>query len=567
MFEVKNDNWSPKECSGDTGYQAAKRISKEEGVIQQGISNTPLLKSMAIVACCLLCLFLLWKVCLLCIMPGVEARELANVTAIQQYRERTFDVLEYYPQNMYLYGSLQAYILSFLPSCNDLMSNRFFSLLCLLLSYIPLVMALRNMGRGLWEAKGYTIYMLLGCCYFMPFIIELPYTVGTPNFLGLLFSNLTLFICTCKFTGRDALAGLLLVGCFMTKQYYLIATIYIVNYCLFFDSFKNGVRRIAIAGAVALACCSLCFMSDQVLYAFAHHTFAADCTKRRALIKFSQYICRVLPMIVPSALVVYQIAARRVQHGRLKDDVLGFVLHAKGRICLFALLNVIIATLVLTKIGGHSGALGLLYFTQLLTPPLAFLCYVLVMVGGNRSSLWIITSMLIATSLYFPFISLHGELEAVRTQKAALSAYAFDISNNDSVRGSTFTSYYDVAHGRPIFENGQQQYMHTIQLPSNHLNIFSGRVRPYQDKGQIYLAQLIDDLRQCKWEIVYTDDCSYMPKPAMNVLRQQYTLSRTYTFNFPLYKGKLTRWVRNQSKSIPSLHSPINDGESIEVAS
>lgn len=527
-------------------YQAAKQTTKAESVIPCGISCSRMLKSMTLVACCLLGIFLLWKVCLLCIMLGVEARELANVSAIQHCREHAFDVLAYFPQNIYLYGALQAYILSFLPSGNELMVNRFFSLLCLLLSFIPLMLAMRRIGRGAWQTCGHTIYMLLGCCYFLPFVIELPYTVGTPNFLGLLLANCILFVCTCKFSGRHVVAGLLLTGCFMTKQYFLIAAAYIVNYCLLFDSFKNAARHIAIAGITALTCCSLCFMSDQVMYSFAHHTLVSDCTIQRAFTRFKQYICRTLPMIVPAALIVYQIAAWNIQHGKLKDDAPELVQHTKVKICLFALLNVMLAALALAKIGGHSGALGLLYFTQLLTPPLAFLCYVLVMIGGNRWSLRIMLTMLIAGLLYFPTTTLHEELEAIGSQKAALSAYISDISSGRCVRGSSFTSFYEVAHGLPMHENGQQQFMLTLRKPTNHLNILFNRVLPYQDKSQCYLAQLVDDLHQGKWEIVYTDDCSFMPEPAMSELQQHYTHSHTYPFHFPQYEGNLNRWVRNK---------------------
>lgn len=245
--------------------------------------------------------WLLWKVYLLCAMPGIEARELANVTAIRQFRDGSFGTLSAYPGNIYLYGGLQAWLLSWLPGWNNVLLNRLFSLLGVLVSAVPLLAAARRLARLAGIHPGRWVWVLPAGCYFLPCLVEIPFTLGTPNYLGLLLANCVLWLCVGRFRGRHVLAGVLLVGCFMTKQYFLLAAQYVVLYNFLLCRPRRAVANIAVAGAVALGGCALCFLSDQVYYSFVHHIVDADCAKKRALQKFMAYVPYVLPLLLPAA--------------------------------------------------------------------------------------------------------------------------------------------------------------------------------------------------------------------------------------------------------------------------
>lgn len=501
-------------------------------------------KILAALALAAVLAWLLWKLHLVCAMPGIEARELANVTAIRQLRDDSFNTLAAYPQNIYLYGALQAWLLSWLPGWNDVLLNRLFSLACMLGSAIPLLAAAKRMNSLAGGCTRPGAWVLPLGCYLLPFLIEIPFSLGTPNYLGLLLANSVLWISLCSFRGKDVLAGLLLVGCFLTKQYFLLAALYVVLYNLLLcNSLRKAALHTAVTGAVALGGCALCFVSDQVFYSFVHHIVDANCAKKRALQKFCAYSLYVLPMVLPAVGVGAKLLLRH-RRGFAGRFLAPLRENMRSRVYLCVLANVGLTALVLVKVGGHSGALGQLYFTQLLTPPLLLLCFLLQQRGepavrGGATSL-----LLLAGVAWYAAGALREERAAMQTQPQALAVYAADIQRGSTVRGSCMTALYDAAHGLAITENGQQQYMDTVWQEGKGVEWAHERLKPYLQKNKAAREELLEGLRAGRWQVVYTDGCTYMPDDARKELKARYAATASLPFAFPGFKTELVRWER-----------------------
>lgn len=500
-----------------------------------------LLRALYILSLGMMLAWLAWKVYLLLSLPGIEARELANVTAILQLRDHSFNTLEAYPQNIYLYGTLQAWLLSWLPGWNDVMLNRLCSFACMLCSAVPLLLAASRLAHLAELRMDQGVLSLFAGCYILPFLIEIPFSLGTPNFMGLLLANSILWLALQRFRGRHALAGLLLVGCFLTKQYFLLAALYVILYNLLLCPWKKAVCNITLTGAVALGGCALCFLSDQVYYSFVHHIVDADCAKKRALRKFGMYAMYVLPMVLPAAMMAGGTMVRWWRKGwRAAVDTVRTSLRTRVFLC--AAVSVLAVSLVLVKVGGHSGALGQLYFTQLLTPPLLLLCFLLQLRRNTAAGRVWIALLLAGCTAWHALQSQQEEREAIQTQRAAMAMYAGDLESGASVRGCCTTAFYHAANGLPITENGQQQYVDTIWQPDKGVDWAKQRLLPYLGKNRLVEEELVEGIRAGSWQVIYTDSCTYMPASAQKELQKHYSLSSSCIFAFPGFKTELKRW-------------------------
>lgn len=488
-----------------------------------------------------------WKAYLLFIFPSIEPRELANVTPIQQFRDHVFDTVAEYPRNIYLYGSLQARILSLLPAWNDLMLNRLFSLLCLLVSVIPLEVTLRRYESIVSKKHSAPMHILFCACYLLQYLVDLPFTVGAPNYLGLLLSNSVMLVCTYEFRGKSVLLGVLLVGCFLTKQYYLISAIYVVTANFLLYPWKRGIRTIIAAGIIAFLGIMICFSSDQVLYSFNHHMTMASNSFLLCIKRFALFALYILPLLLPCAYLV-------VLYTRclLKDKVSlkGFKAYysrIENRAYICSILNLVIMALVLLQLAGHTGALRQTYISCLMTPSLILFCSLLFF-HGNRAKICMVAScLLVTTSVYIFAKTSRQEIHSLEAQLDALAQYESDLFDNASVRGSTFTSFSDLAHGRCILENGQQQYIETIWNDEINFAWTHSRVLPYLNRNTCIENQLLSNIRNKKWDVIYMDACTYLTKAAESELMLYYKHSKVLDFSFPGYTTlQLVRWVKKE---------------------
>lgn len=511
-------------------------------------------QALSIAALALVLAWLAWKVYLIFALPGIEARELANVTAIRQLRDHSFNSLDTYPENIYLYGALQAWLLSWLPEWNDILTNRLYALSCMLCSVVPLLSAAKRLAHMAKLRLEREVTALFAGCYFLPFLIELPFTLGTPNFMGLLLANCILWLGLQRFRGRHVLAGLLLVGCFLTKQYFILAALYVVLYNFLRCPWKKAVWNIILTGAVALGGCTLCFLSDQVYYSFVHHIVDENCAKKRAVRKFGIYALYVLPMVLPAAIVVGEIMCCQWRAG-WRSITAALRQSRRARVFLCLTVNVLAVSLVLVKIGGHGGALGQLYFTQLLTPPLLLLCFLLLLLCNSISGRVGTALLLGCCTVWHAVLSQHDECTAIQTQRAALSMYAADLKSGTSVRGSCMTAFYDASVGLPITENGQQQYMDTLWQPGKGVDWARQRLLPYLGKNRMALMELLNGIRSGRWRVVYTDACTYMPESAQRELKSHYNRTTSRPFVFPGFKSNLERWELRTPPSSPLPHA------------
>lgn len=164
------------------------------------------------------------------------------------------------------------------------------------------------------------------------------------------------------------------------------------------------------------------------------------------------------------------------------------------------------ATLVMLRMGQHTGTISIIYYAQLLTAPLLFLTGLAA--GMSPLSKWDygIAGMLAG----FLFLGLSvldvRNYQANITYKAEAGIVRKDLSDpNLAVRGCTLTSYMQREMRLPINDNGQFQYMETTYPP----NAASG-TSACQTRAKEYKEQLANDIKRQRFDVVYTDDFSYL---------------------------------------------------------
>lgn len=449
-------------------------------------------------------------------VPIAEVREMANIVAIQSVRDGSMFQIESYPDTIYMYGLLQAWILSHLPPAIDLLlANRFFALGCLLLSSAVLILAIKTGLKQAGKPMPRLLALLLFVASLAPHFRDIPQTLGTPNYLGLLCSNLVLLLCLKKSLANLVLLPLLVTAAFLTKQYFLFSYCYIVLAYAFLYTGRSkwpGLALITLLIAVGLW---LCFEIPQTRYAFQHHLNMREC--KSVSVMFYKYKNFTI-LTLPAFWLLYRSLMKRSvrdfrchtsQEGQMQlmltfqPPYIGNGSVAR-RLILFSLAITMAAALVMMRMGQHTGAISIIYYAQLLTAPLMFLTGLAA--AMSPLSKWDYGIAGILAGLLCLELSVQDIRQRHLTYEEEAEIVRKDLEDpNLVVRGCALTSYMQREMHMPINDNGLHQYLE-MTYPSNaEPGAFACQTRALE-----YKERLADDIEKQRFDVIYTDEYSYL---------------------------------------------------------
>lgn len=426
----------------------------------------------------------------------IAARELSHVVAIQSMRDGTFQAAGNFPENIYLYGPLKAYLIAFLPSWGgDVIMNRVFSLVCLLGACVFLGGAVRRLGRIAVGDISWSVTIFISLLYL--------FTVGKsfemPNTLGLMISNAVLFFSLKDRHYNLLLLPILIAACFCTKQYFLHSLVYVAAaYVVLRPSRKSFIQLVAIslASAVLLA---LLFLLPQTCYALHHHlNMRVTHTKMHLLQGAWAYVQVIWPILV---CIVPLLAVSTVRISRTWQGFRQFLFGRRCRlyfICLF-----VVYGSVMLRLGQHTGAPGEYYFQQIFSPLIFFFAAYLLRAPGKWSQFGATAAAVAAMAACVCSRGAVFHVPNELTEEAGV--IAADFRNPDiKVRGSAFTSRIQYEIMGRVDENGHIQYLDTI-YPSQGYEPDScyGVAAAYKEK-------LRSDIVSGYWDVLYVDGVSYI---------------------------------------------------------
>jgi len=495
------------------------------------------------------CLLLALKIRGALVIPIAEVREMSNIIAIQSIRDGSMFQPESYPDTIYLYGILQAWILSHLsPTIDLLFANRFFALGCLLLSSAVLILAIKTGLKLAGRSLSWPLALLLFIASLAPHFKDMPLTLGTPNYLGLLCSNLVLLLCLKKRLSNLMLLPLLVTAAFMTKQYFLFSYCYIVLAYAYLYEGRVKWLGLALITLLIAAGLRMCFEISQTQYAFQHHLNMRGCKSLSAMVnKF----CVFAIMTLPALWLLFRCLLKRgvqdcccqtTREGRAQLTLTFHPLFSEKRgvatqLIIFGLAGTLAATLVMLRMGQHTGAISIIYYAQLLTAPFLFLTGLAAGMSHLSRRDYGIAGLL--AGLLCLGLSAHDIRNYQRhiAYKAGAEIVRKDLADPGLVvRGCTLTSYMQRDMRLPINDNGQCQYMETT-YPRN-----AGSGTPVcQARALEYKAQLADDIRKQRFDVIYTDEYSYLNSKNIPDLEKYYKSTGMIQI---MRRRSAERWVK-----------------------
>lgn len=502
---------------------------------------SPLLES-ALLLKALLCLVFLslavllcYNIYLACRCPLIEWREMANVTVIQSVREGTVQEVSALPENIYMYGLLQAVVLSWLPeSVNLVLVNRLCSLLCLLLSSAVLTAAVCTALRlaGKQPLVPLTL-LLLFIGSLLPHLFDCPSALGTPNYSGLLFSNLVLLCALRPSRVNVLLFPLLVTACMATKSYYLFSLVYIACSYLFL---RKPPYRWAEALFVALVVGMVgwwYYSLPQSQYALIHHMLQrGDTDICRLPGRMACYLITVFSVLVLTVrgMRKYVCSLRRWNMPRMIKVLDG----ETPAVASFVGCVAVAAVVVVFRMGQHTGAFGILYFAQLLTPPLiAAAAYVLSVHPPRRTEICLSLAAVSVVCLLIAVGKTRKSYGHLLVQEAVVEQDFLRPWVN--VRGSVLTSPVEWRIFHRATDNGLTEYADLIYRPDS-----SSAVRR---TCEAYREKVAADIRHQAYDVIYTDLISYLNENRFPELKKYYD-------GTPLgsESNHFTRWVPRREK-------------------
>lgn len=465
-----------------------------------------------------------------------EIREMANITAILHIRNGTFNDVHCWPGNIYLYGCLQAWLLSFLPAeWNPILLNRLFTWLCLLASDAVLVLSIKELLQRMGRRMSRVTELLAASLYLLPHLFQMPSTLGTPNYLGLLLANITLY-CSIRVSKANLfLLPLLLTGCFMTKQYFLYSGSYVL---LGYYLLHKGIRPwwefavICLLSGIGIA---LCFLLDETCYALHHHLNMRSgyLPRGKFLRRYALYLCFISPLLwvlYKEILLCCWKAGNRWQDWKK-------LLQGISRPVLFALSGFVLSALLMVRMGQHCGAIGIMYFPQLMGTPSILLLGVVLGRRQHQRSIAFICSLLI-TAMTGTLIALALRPSPYSARVADFAAAAQQDFSNPTlcVRGSALSSYIELPLRGRVDDNGQTCYLETVYPHTGNFWLGEYRQRAEEMKGNFLAA-----LRGRVYDVMYVDSFSYSPEGANELILEGYEISRHWQFDPNI---GVTRYIR-----------------------
>lgn len=486
---------------------------------------------------------LAYQLYVLFVSPLAEWREFANIVAIQTIRNGLLSVPESLPEHIYLYGTLQPWLLSKLPESWDLvLATRLFSFISLLLSAVVFLLSVNAI---LVRTKRRPLSRLLaafaGMSFLLPHLCDIPSTLSNPCHVGLLLSMLTLFFSVRRTVYNVVLIPACVVGCFMTKSYFLFSLVYV--WCAYFFLYtgkRKWVELLLVMLLTALGV-SLCFLSFQTQYAFIHHVNMSGGKNAMRMVK-RLLVCFGL---ISGIMWLFTLTLLRMKRARKSEEghfcahflsLRSLVKCLRGQcssVTFFLVAVNLAATLVILRMGQHTGALGIVYDAQLFSPAvLLAVTYVLNVIGFKKvdASVAFLITTAACVGLFF------GRIVSARD----CMSIDYDLVSSDfatpgmNVRGCPVTSPVEWQLFRKVCDNGQLEYLETVYSPDDD--------SPSSLKTivQGYRSRLEKDISCRLYDVIYTDMASYLQPSSFPQLNENYRPSH----RFPA----AVRWVRREEK-------------------
>lgn len=481
--------------------------------------------------------------------PFAEVREMANIVAIESIKNKILNNIAYYPENIYLYGCLQAWVLSWLPEdINLIQANRIFSIISLLLSAFPILLIIKK----LQPKTGALTLLIAACAYLYPNIVEFPLTLGTPNYLGLLFSNLVLYLSIRHDNMKIIFIPICLICCFLTKQYHLFSLCYPICALLFYKKERLAFLKFIIILILTGIGIYICMTHMQSQYAIQHHLLVRGGASKRLMVsKYLSYILLMLPILwLMFIAFLRQHLSTKLHIGRNPSKLEININLSQTKKSQFPIFDFIFclsilccSLLVMFRMGQHVGAIGIMYYAQLLTPTLVTFAIF------YSSSIGIKKSDSVIACIFLALISLKttwNELHTSRSYSNESNIVMNDLKDSNlNIRGSAVTSYMQNELNQKFQDNGLTQYTE-LTFPRHEDFRFS----ELRNKAQQYKNKLNSQIENQYYDVIYTDFASYIQPSKDSVLTKKYTC----THELEISQGwKVKRWVPKNKEIISKI--------------
>lgn len=462
----------------------------------------------------------------------IAARELSHVIAIQSMRNGTFqDVGIIFPENIYLYGPLKAYLLSLLPDYGiDLIVNRGASAICLLGACGFLCGAMRRIGSIAGQTAPWHIIIFLASLY----LYTANKSFEMPNSLGLMLSNAVLFFSLRERRYNLILIPLLITACFCTKQYYLHSLVYVAAALGILRFSRKGILQLVVICLASALCIALLFMLPQTCYALQHHlNMRSDHSMHHLLQGTIKYACLMWPIL---ACTVPVFVAQSVQYIKRRHEQPGFLHMDKLWLyffCLFAIYGA-----VMLRMGQHTGAPGEYYYRQIFSPILFLFSAYIVRDTSRLCQFSTVATAIVTVLVYLP--KNHWGSLNPSTFPPEASIIFNDFRNSQiKVRGSALIARIQYETMGRVDENGHLQYLDTIYSPQRN-----GADSMLRSAVEEYKQKLKSDIASGYYDVLYVDPCSFIDfyKEEIN---EHYTEEREFKIqDFPVI-----RYVKKENDS------------------
>lgn len=491
-----------------------------------------------------------YQLMLIFTMPLTEFREFANISAIQAIREGCINIPAAVPNHIYLYGTLQPWLLSFIPSGWDtVLLCRLFTYSMLLLSAAVFVAAINALlavaGKG---ALSPLLAVLSGMTFLLPHMCDIPSTLSNPCHLGLFLSMSVLLLSIRRTAAGPLLIPLLIVGCYMTKSYFLFSLVYV--WCAYFFLYEGKKKwaELALLMLPVMIGIGLCFLSFQTQYALTHHLNMSDGKIFIRMVKRLLCCCALMggmAWIVACSLFRKRknLSFSRAQKmfTSLQKQVCPSLCGKRVSVSLFLLSINIAAFIVILRMGQHAGALGIVYDAQLFAPSvillMAFCCAHTPRAAQDSRIAFLLVAATCAALYYGRVCSVGNNLMYDKT------IVVQDFSDSAlRVRGCALTAPVEWHISGQISDGGQHEYLETLYSPHDNQSVLKHIIEQYR-------KQLEADIRHQTYDVIYTDVASYLTPKRFPELKEYYT---------PAYEkhdySKLTRWVRQSrgDRAVPN---------------
>lgn len=437
----------------------------------------------------------LWDYALICMKDGMSVRETAELLLIQNIQQGNLQSPAYFPDNLYLYGILKAAILAFIPfGPHTIILNRAFSVLCLMAACGVMWGSIYHITKSRQKTLHWVIIFFILTIYFSTFTQH----TYKPDALGFLLSNIILYLSLKNKTINIIFFPILLVGTYMTKQYFLHSFVYVISGYIILNTQKHRFSQalfVCFATAIGIG---LLFLLPQTRYAFHHHLTMRSNAEFKYMIRgWFVYIWHMMPifiLLIPPFII-------RLKNLQNSNKTLFASIYRKlsnNRILTYIITNLILHSIIMMRIAQHTGAPQIQYFSHIYSSIfLLFAAYIISEEAINTSSI-------VTVSVFLTSSILKNRMDFSLPKKPLTEEYlqlAEEFAQKgDKVRGCASTAWIELRSRGRVDDNGQLYYLPTVYPDNGGFGL-----TPFKEKAEEYKNSLIDKIKNKEYEVVYVD--------------------------------------------------------------